>query len=229
MTVWRRGLVLATLAALAAPVGSRAGQRDSVPAAADPASLDEALSLLLMDSLHARTVLRERGERQRADAFWGSASRFAAAVRDADPDDQPMFLPIIAGFRTGIGDSITGPSEPDRAGLDEIQSSLDEQILIQTSPGATASSRGGVRIAVNAIRDTAQVPGLYVWIDLSCCVPRNGSTALALPGVTPTTAIVGPGRYVVRLMRGNRPVGRKVATIGRQGPDETVTVQVEQP
>ncbi len=223
---------LAAILLLATPISSTAMQPDPAAAPDVQGAIDEALSFLLMDAMHARATLREHGESQRADGFWNSVTRFAAAIRDADPDDQHLFLPIIAGFRTAVADRITGPDGLDRDGVTAIQTSLDDQIRIQTAPGGSSGSKGGIRVLVRALSGTQSVGGLYVWLDLSGSVPRGMRTALSVPGATPAQTTVGPGEYLVRLVkdtpRGQRIVGSRVTNIGNQ-LQERVDVQVSQP
>ncbi|HYG47294.1 MAG TPA: hypothetical protein VD846_05055 [Allosphingosinicella sp.] len=222
-------MVVKPLFALAAAAAALTGAAQPEPApiaAASPAALGEAVVGFLRDAARVRAALRLSGGKKRANAFWESANRFAAAVGDAAPSDKPLFLPIVAGFRTAMAESTASPGRTDLATLAAVQRAMDDQTRVQTAPGASAR-KAGIKVNLSGMRKGSSVKGLYAWMDLTCCVPKKGS-ANAVPGGTPTSTVVAPGDYRIRLLNGNQVVGTRIATIGKLKPGtvENVVVQI---
>jgi hypothetical protein len=197
--------------------------------------LDEAVAFFLLDSLSVRNKLRVHGDEALADSYWKSASTFVELVRAADSDLTPQFMPILDGFSRSLREIAIEPANIDLERMEGIRGALDDQNDIYQAPGAFEGDRSMIAVEVRALRADGQpYSGLYVWLDLAGAVPK-GASANSLPSVTsPARGTVGPGKYLVRLMRpgtasnakptevGRRPDMR----IGRDGNQQTIDVVV---
>jgi hypothetical protein len=233
----RFGKIAATITLLLSSTAPAASQvQNSQPAAAarngtdsgaaDQSKIDEAVAFFLLDALTARSRMRDAGLETKASRLWGSAAEFAGIVRSEGHDAEPKFLPVLDDFRRTLAETVPDAQHIDGDGLTGIQMALDDQIEIYSAPGAFSGGHDMVAVTVNARRGAQAVNGLYVWLDLVGAVPK-GRSANPLTNVTsPASGIVGPGRYLVRLMQGDHEVGRRDMPIGRTGLTESIDVVV---
>lgn len=189
------------------------------------AELDEATGQLLMDALRLRKLLSEGGEegQRRGNEFWSAVSAFAETISAADDTDKLKFLPIVQGIDATLAEDVLTGTSLDQDAVLALQRSLEEQVAIQTAPAAFPGAKAKIKVDVRALRGGTPVNGLYVWLDLACCV--RTSTAYPAPNVTsPATAEVIPGTYVVRLRQGDQTLASRRVLIGATSRNERVDV-----
>ena len=189
--------------------------------------LEEAVAFFLFDAMTVRSKLRSQGLEERADRFWQSSSKFVELVTAADTELAPQFLPILDGFRRSLKETALDPANVDLEGLAGILGALDDQNEIYQAPGAFEGGRSMIQVEVRALRAGQPVNGLYVWLDLAGSVPK-GATANSLTNMTsPAKGVVGPGKYVVRIISEGREVARRPdMRVGRNGNKEIIDVLV---
>lgn len=191
------------------------------------AKVDAATSYFVSDALAARGRLREQGLSSEAGRFWGSAAGFAGVVRKADPEVAPLFLPILDGFRRTLADAVPPGAKVSQPALAGLQEALDDQVALNTTPGAFPGGRAVIQVEVRSLRAGQVVNNLYASLDLYGAVPR-GPSANTLANITsPARGAVVPGRYLVRLRSATGEVGRRDVRIGQTGARETIDVLVE--
>lgn len=188
------------------------------------ANVDHAVSLFLFEAIMTRSRMGDEGLNTKADRFWASALELVTVVRNADPEDAPLFLPVLEGLRRSFADATQAGVDIDAQSLSDIQEALEDQVKLHTSAGAFPDAKGAIQVEVHALRNGMPVDGFYVALDLFGAVPK-GSSANTLPNATnPARGAVGPGRYLIRVFSPSGEVGRRVVRIGTTGTKETIDV-----
>jgi hypothetical protein len=192
----------------------------------DHAAVDEAAAFFLLDATHARAILRDRGSHSLADRLWAASGQYSAAISEADPDERKIFLPVLQGLRAKLRETVIEPREVDLTAVDAMLHSLEDQVRIQTTPGADPA-RNGVRVRVGATRAGQPATNYYVWFDLTGLARRNASTNVVSLASLPAITYLVPGDYLVRLRDAQqRPVTQINKTIGNLGTEEPVDILV---
>lgn len=178
--------------------------------------IDENAAAFLLDSMRVKSALRREqpSHRALADRFWASAVTFVEIVTSAR-DEQQLYTPILGSLQTAVKEQVKEGTAIDVVAIQKIEASLAEQVKVASGLGIFPGGPRGRDIEIRAIDQTGrEIDGLYVWLDLLCCVRQIGS-ANALPTATsPTKARIIPGTYLVRLVQNDRAVSQREVTLG---------------
>ena len=177
-----------------------------------------------MDAQQLRLSLQKGGpdDQKLGNDFWSSTIRFTEMLTKASSQARSNFLPLVKSLDTTIVEELL-PS-PNHELAAQVQAAMDEQVAIQSTPGAFPGSKGQVTVQIHASKNGVPVNGLYVWLDLACCVRKNGA-AYALPNVTsPAKGAVMPGTYQVRLRQSDKTVAERRVLIGAASGVDKVDV-----
>jgi hypothetical protein len=191
--------------------------------------VEQQVNFFLQKAMRARAVLLEQGMAGRASRLWGSATEFAAIIREDDPETMPGFLPMLDGLIRVLDESLISGHSLEMSGLDNVQSALDDQLEIFRNPGLFAEAEGMVTVTVRAQGAMGPALGYYVSMDLWPLLPQ-GRSAAPLSGITDkATGRVRPGKYFVRAYRPGQQQaeGCKIQVVGRNGKTETIDVLVD--
>lgn len=191
-------------------------------------SADDANAAFVLEALRTRSALRQGGPSARAagETLWTSASEFAEIVNRAPPAEREPYLPLLESYSATLKAEAASPS-PDLTAVSAVRSSLAEQLDAHATYAAFPGTDRRVAITVRALRGGQPVHGLYVWLDLACCVQPQ-TTAHSLASTTsPATGHTLPGTFRIRLVRDGNVVGQRDHFIGKSGnKSETIDVMI---
>jgi len=207
-TIARVVAITATL--LAAPLNA------SEPKATSGQVKDQAAAFLLT-SMEVKNKL-ETGDaetKRLAPDFWQLTSSFASLAMQSG-EDAPLYEPLFTAFESAMDHDVLRPSTPDLAALRRLTNSLAEQVKIGSGWGAFPGQRHSLTVEVRAwdSQHTREIKGLYVWLDLICCVRADRSSKPFLSTTSPAIDRVIPGTYLVRLLKGDKVVAKREVSVG---------------